>query len=217
MPDDDFAAGPIPTFDGDQGGIPARGTSATSTGNPGNSGGGGAASPYVEVAPPLPEVNVLDQLREDLAADDGGAERLRLVLRRDPRYVVIYTADLDGDEIDKADRYAGGNAARQRNQYSTVKYSSMIAALKCVAIERDGVELADDSGSTLRFAHRWLMAAITDPATRRPVATAADCARYFYRDDADLDAVVREIWTKSGWQKDAEVATADPLDGGSSV
>jgi hypothetical protein len=167
MPEPDAA----PVFDATAGGIPiAPDADVVRT--------DAAAPPYVEARPAggEPEGSVLELITAELAETAPTVDRPSYALKRDPRYVVTYRADLDGK-----------------------KFAGMIVAATCDEIVRDGRRLDDDAGRPLRFNHRWLMNALH-------AATAAECAAKFYANDAELDAVARAVMTESGWGEDAQAA-----------
>jgi hypothetical protein len=193
MPEPDAA----PVFDATAGGIPiAPDADVVRT--------DAAASPYVEARPAAgePEGSVLELITAELAETAPTVDRPSYALKRDPRYVVTYRADLDGKAIDGCRK-----ASRDRkfaDGLDGTKFAGMIVAATCDEIVRDGRRLDDDAGRPLRFNHRWLMNALH-------AATAAECAAKFYANDAELDAVARAVMTESGWGEDAQAA-ATPMD-----
>lgn len=188
---------PEPEFDATRGGIPTEPDADVARTDD--------ASPYVDARPAAgaePEGNVLDLITAELAETAPTVDRPSYALKRDPRYVVTYRADLDGKAIDGCRK-----ASRDRkfaDGLDGTKFAGMIVAATCDEIVRDGRRLDDDAGRPLRFNHRWLMNAMH-------ASTAAECAQKFYANDAELDAVARAVMTESGWGEDAQAA-ATPMD-----
>lgn len=189
----------MPTFDADAGGALAADLA-----------GGNAGDPYVPDETGRPDDTAGRSMLDVLVADLAGAEPVEelppIALKRNPSYIVVYSKITDGDVIDKARK-----ASRDKSKADGIdgpKFAGLICGSACARIIRNGVVLTDDADRPLRFNHRMLLQALN-------AATVADCARRFYADDADMDAVARKIMTDSGWGEDAaEADFADPRSAG---
>jgi hypothetical protein len=205
MPPQKTTPPPVAEFDADKGGPAAAGLPAAT--------GGETGDPYVptdDLGPGVPGApdgrTMLDILVADLAGEEVTAEIGPVALRRRPTYVVVYSKITDGNVIDTAKK-----RAKDRSRAEGIdgpKFAALICIETCQRIIRDGQVLVDDNERPLRFNHRMLLQAFN-------AATAVECARRFFGDDADMDAHARKVMAESGWGEDAvEVDVADPQSAG---
>lgn len=150
-----------------------------------------------------PEPSDLDDLRAELTAQVAPSTVIKVLGR--PRYAVRFRTDFTGKDLDNLRKRAKDK--RYKDGVDGIRFASLLLALTCEAILRDGKPLDLDGTSPVTFTSRELQDLLGTAGNPNP---ADATVRALYGLEGHVNAAAEKLMTEAGWGDEADVA--DPTE-----